>query len=403
MNQPANLPGIPVAKPWMGREEEEALARVIRSGWVTQGPEVAAFEKEFATFTGAPFACAVSSCTAALHLALLVAGVKPGDEVITVSHSFIATVNSILYCGAIPVFCDIDPATQNMDVERLEGLVTEKTRAILCVHQMGMPADLRRIVSLARARRLMVVEDAACAVGSRILNDGEWQPIGRPHGDIACFSFHPRKILTTGDGGMLTTASPAWDERFRALRQHGMSISDLARHRSSAVLFESYDDLGFNYRMTDLEAAVGRVQLRRLPEMIERRRLQAWRYIRDLAPSMGFAIQKEPEWAQSNRQSFSLRLPDGWDQRRVMEFLQSRGVASRRGVMCAHREPGLSSRPWQCEKRRACACGPGECEALRHSEEAQDRTILLPLYNEMTDEEQDRVIAALLDFPGGLL
>src|SRR5262245_1718886 len=190
---------IPITAPWLDEQELAAVARPLKSGWLTQGPEVAAFEKEFAEWVGAAHACAVSNCTTALHLALLALGVGPGDEVITVSHSYIATATSIRYCGATPVFIDIEPATLNMDPTVIEAAITPRTRAILCVHQIGMPCDLGAILPAAHARGIPVIEDAACAIGSEILWAGEWLRIGRPLGDIACFSFHPRKVITTGD------------------------------------------------------------------------------------------------------------------------------------------------------------------------------------------------------------
>ena len=254
---------IPIIKPLMDEREAEAARRVILSGWITQGPEVAAFEKEFAAFTGAEHAVAVSNCTTALHLALLAAGIKAGDEVITVSHSFIATANVIRYCGATPVFVDVDPVNFNIEPERIEAAIRPNTRAILCVHQMGMPCDLAAIVKIARNRGLVVIEDAACAIGSEVLWDGQWEKIGKAHGDIACFSFHPRKIMSTGDGGMITTNNKDWAARCRLLRQHGMSVPDTVRHGSSKVIFESYPIVGYNYRMTDIQAAVGREQIGR--------------------------------------------------------------------------------------------------------------------------------------------
>jgi dTDP-4-amino-4,6-dideoxygalactose transaminase len=376
----ATAPVIPIAKPQLDEREVDAVRRVILSGWVTQGPEVAAFEREFAEFVGAPHAVAVSNCTTALHLALLAAGVGAGDEVITVSHSFIATANAVRYCGATPVFVDIDPQTFNMDPDRLTAAITPRTRAILCVHQLGMPADLGRIVEIGRVAGIPVIEDAACAIGSEILWNGRWERIGRPHADIACFSFHPRKIMTTGDGGMLTTANPEWDRQFRLWRQHSMSVPDTVRHGAQQVIFETYPELGYNYRMTDLQAAVGRVQLSRVPDIIVQRRNLAARYHAALARIPGLQPPLEPPWARSNWQSYCVLLPEAVDQRAVMQAMLDAGISTRRGVMCAHRELPYAD----------AAATP-----LPNSERVQDSGIILPLHAAVTDEDVSMIADVL--------
>jgi len=375
---------IPIPRPCMDDREEEAACRAIRSGWITQGPEVARFERAFASAVNAPFACAVSSCTAALHLALLALGVSEGDHVITVSHSFIATANAIRYCGATPVFVDIQRSSYNIDPEKLEGSITPRTRAILCVHQMGMPCDMAAILDIAARHGLAVVEDAACAAGSTILHNGRWEPVGRPHGDIACFSFHPRKVITTGEGGMLSTARPGYDASFRLRRQHSMSVPDTVRHGSREVVFESYTRLGFNYRMTDLAAAIGSVQLERLPEIIARRRALAELYCKFLADVEGLGVPHEPPWPRGNWQSYCVRLPAFAGQRRVMQYMLDRGISTRRGIMCSHLEPTWTGHAW--------IAGAG---GLDISETAQRECILLPLFPGLTEVEQQQVVITL--------
>ncbi len=376
---------IPIAKPYLDQRESDAVGRVIATGWITQGPEIAAFEREFAECVGAEFACAVSNCTTGLHLALLAAGVGPGDEVITVSHSFIATSNCIRYCGATPVFVDISPETYNIRPEAIMEAITPATRAIICVHQMGMPCDLAKVLVVARRYGIPLIEDAACAIGSQIFWNGKWESIGSPHGDAACFSFHPRKILTTGDGGMITTRHRQWDEQFRLMRQHGMSVPDTVRHGSSRVIFEKYPELGYNYRMTDIQGAIGREQLKRLPVLIARRRQLAERYAELLEGLEGVSVPQEPEWARSNWQSYCCRLEEWISQVDVMQALLDRGIASRRGIMCAHKEGAYGDLQWRSES------------LLEESVKAQEQCLLLPLFHQLSDADQIFIAAELRD------
>lgn len=375
---------IPIAKPVLDEREADAARRTILSGWITQGPEVAAFEREFAVYTGAPHACAVSNCTTALHLALLAAGIKRNDEVITVSHTYIATANAILHCGGIPVFVDIAPGTFNIDPALVEAAITPLTRAILCVHQVGMPCDLTRLSAIATKHSIPLIEDAACAIGSEVYWNGLWERIGKPHGDAACFSFHPRKVISTGDGGMLTTRHESWDAKFRSWRQHSMSVSDRARHSSMRVIFENYPETGFNYRMTDIQAAVGREQLKRLPDIVAGRRQIAKKYCGLLDGVPGIHCPQEPAWARTNWQSFCVTLSEHCNQIATMQALLDQGIATRRGIMCTHREAAYN-------KVRARLGS-----SLAASERAQDRGLILPLFPQMTDKEVETVASGLI-------
>ena len=395
---------IPIVRLALGDAEVEATGRVIRSGWIAQGPEVAAFERELAAAVGAPCAVAVSSCTVALELCLRVAGVRPGDDVATVSHSFIATANAVVAVGARPIFVDVQADTYNMDPAALARAITPRTRAILCVHQMGFPCDLPAVLAIARPRGLPVIEDAACAIGSEIRIDGDWQRIGRPHGLMACFSFHPRKLITTGDGGMITASDPSLAEHLRLLRQHAMLVPSTARHDSRQVTLETFSEPAFNFRMTDLQAAVGRPQLARLPAIIAERRALAARYAKALADHPLLAPPSEPPWARGNWQSYpmTLRPGGGMSQIEIMQFLLDRGVASRRGIGNAHAEPAYVKAAWSCGPQDCdpAAHAAGRCLRLPVSERARDNTILLPLFHGMSPAEQDHVVASLRALPG---
>jgi perosamine synthetase len=374
-----NRPMIPVARPYVGAEEEEAVVQVLRSGWLSQGQRVAEFEREFAQYVGAKHAVAVSSCTTALHLGFVAAGIGSGDEVLCPSLSFIATANSIRYVGATPVFVDIDPVTFNLDPGRIEEAITPRTRAILVVHQIGLPAALAEITEIANRRNLLVIEDAACAIGSSYRG----QRIGMPHSFLACFSFHPRKILTTGEGGMVTTSDEKVATRIRHLRQHAMNTSDLTRHQSQKVVLESYDEVGYNFRMTDMQAAVGLVQLRRVDGFIARRRALAQRYSESLE-RLGWLIPpSEPQGSGHNFQSYMARLikdaPVSRDD--LMQRLLDRGISTRRGIMATHRELPYQNQRWD--------------RTLPQTNAVTEECIILPLFHEMTEADQDFVVASI--------
>jgi dTDP-4-amino-4,6-dideoxygalactose transaminase len=370
---------IPVARPSIGEAEERAVLEVLRSGWITQGPRVAEFESAFSAYLGCRHAVAVSSCTTALQLALLAQGIGPDDEVICPSLSFIATANSIASTGATPVFCDIDLATYNLDPALVEMQITDRTRAILVVHQIGLPAEMNALAQVAGHYGIPIIEDAACAIGSAY----EGNLIGRPIGRMACFSFHPRKILTTGEGGMITTDEDELAERLRRLRQHAMSLSDVARHNARTIATETYDEVGYNYRMTDMQAAIGLAQLGRLPDFLQRRRALAARYTEAFTLLPWLECPAVPANCQHNYQSYMLRIVAGSQAERdcIMQDLLEQNISTRRAIMAIHREAPYRSARWE--------------NSLPNTDCATETGFILPLFHQMTEEEQDRVIDAI--------
>jgi perosamine synthetase len=366
---------IPIAKPYLTKKEAKAAYDTILTGWITQGPRVAEFEQKFAAYTGAAYAVAVSNCTTALHLAMIVAGVGPGDEVICPSMSYIATANAIKYTGAIPVFAEINPANYNLDIHDTAKKINSKTKAILLVHQIGMPADIDAFKELASKHHIKLIEDAACAAGSSY----KGSKIGS-HSELVCFSFHPRKVISTGDGGMITTNNEAYYNRIKLLRQHGMSVNDRTRHESSRIIFEDHLEVGYNYRLTDIQASVGIQQLEKIDWIIGKRRKIANRYHKAFKGIAGIQLPLEKKGYFSNYQSYSIYLKDDCPHSRndIMQKMLDSGISTRRGIMTSHRETAYKE----------------ECAGLSLpvSEKSCDRSIILPLYVPMKDEDIEKVI-----------
>jgi perosamine synthetase len=367
---------VPITKPALTDEEARAPYESIKSGWVTQGPKVAEFEKAVAAYVGAKHGVATTSCTTGLHLALATIGVGPGDEVIVPSFTFIASANAILYTGATVVFCEIDPRTFNADPADIERRITKKTKAIMPVDQIGLGCDIDAVNDLAKGHGIDVVEDAAPTIGATYK--------GRRVGSNAhqtVFSFHPRKVITTGEGGMITTDDDALAEKARKLRAHAMSVSDLDRHKADRPILEEYHELGFNYRMTDIQASIGLVQIRRLDELLRIRVAKADRYGRELADLKDVRTPYTPSWATHTYQSYCLDLAPSVDRDDLMARLLRRGVATRRGVMASHLEKVYRDRVGKV--------------SLPITEQKARSTMLIPLFATMTDDEQSYVIESL--------
>lgn len=379
-NKTGNLT-VPVTKPWFDENEEQAVLQVLRSGWVTQGSKVAEFEQIFADYVGVKYAIAVSSATTALFLSLYVYGIGSDDEVIVPSFSFIASANVIVHVGAKPIFVDIDPDTYNLNPTKVEQAITSKTKAILCVDQVGLPCDLDSLKKIAKKHKLFLIEDAACALGSVYK--------GRRIGSICeltCFSFHPRKLITTGDGGIITTNNKKLTDRLKLLRHQGMGVSDVARHKSKKIIHENYPEVGFNFRLTDIQAAVGIEQMKKLDRILEKRAKLAEKYNQVFQNHPIIRTPFVPQGFVHNYQTYIVRILKNKKITRdhLMQKLLDVGISSRRGVMASHLE-----KPYRKLVGKII---------LPDTEIATDQTLLLPLYPQMTQEEQDYVISNVLNF-----
>lgn len=381
---------IPITKPFFGQEELRAVQLPLESGWVVQGPHVEAFEQKFAAYTGALEAVATSSCTTALQIAVAALEVKPGDEVIVPAFTWISTANVVEAVGAKPVFCDVDLSTFNVDAAAIEPLITERTVGLLPVHLFGLPAPIDDVLALARKHGLWVVEDCACSLGGwyRGRHTGNF-------GEFGCFSFHPRKSITTGEGGMITTQRDDLSTLARSLRDHGASRSDLQRHTGDgAFLLSEYDHLGFNYRMTDIQGALGSAQMDRVDALLGARRERAARYDELLADLEWLATPAVPDDCVHGYQSYvclfrperpTLANVDRLHTQRnaLMAELEGAGIATRQGTHSPVLA-GLYARRYRLK--------PGD---YPNSVLADRLSIALPLYPQMTDDEQDAVVAAL--------
>jgi perosamine synthetase len=366
---------IPLLKPWIGEEECTAAREAILSGWLSLGAKVAEFEKQVAEYVGANHGVATNAATSSLHLALLVSGIQPDDEVIVPAHTCMATTNSICHAGATPVFCDINPDTFNMDPEHVEQLVGHKTRAIMVVHQIGLPADLHALMEIGKRHELKVVEDAATAIGAKYKGRrlGGWN-------NPTCFSFHPRKMITTGEGGMLMLEDREKTERAQILRSAGASISDLVRHQAKGILQQQYFEVGYNYRLTDIQAAIGLVQMQKISSILEQRAKQASFYTAELSPLEEIQTPHVPEYAEPAWSSYCIKLRPGSKVNRdtLLRRLSEWGISCRRGIQPLYKEPYFVSK------------SQGVC--LPATEDAAENTMFIPIFPGLTVEQLKYIV-----------
>lgn len=372
---------IPISLPSTGEEEWQALRESIMSGWLTQGPKVAEFEQRFAEMHDVKHAIATTSCTTGLHLALMAMGVGPGDEVIVPAFTWVATANVVLYCGAIPVFVDVDPVSFNMDPAQVAAKITSKTKAVIPVHLFGLCADVDAIRA-AIPEHVKILEDAACAAGAmyRGAKAGSL-------GDAGVFSFHPRKSITTGEGGMVTTNDDSLAEHMNMMRNHGAAISEEQRHHGPhPYLLPEFNLLGYNYRMTDLQGAVGLVQLAKLEKFIQERAYWAAWYREQLADVDWLRCPEEPEEGRHAWQAFVVRVnPEKAPKSRneIMDELQLRGVATRPGTHAVHML-GLY--------RDRFGIQAGDFPMAR---DCDANTMAIPLHNRMNENDFVMVVKAI--------
>jgi len=378
---PAAKKFIVFGRPSLGKEEIREVTEVIRSTWIGTGPKTHEFERAFADYVGAKHAVGVNSCTSALHLSLIAAGVKPGDEVITTAMSFVATSNVILHVGATPVFVDVDPATLNIDVKQIERKVTKRTRALLPVHFGGLACDMDKIRAIARRHKLVVIEDAAHALGAR--HDGK--PIGKP-GDMICFSFYPNKSITTGEGGMVTSDRDDWDELIRVWRLHGLDRDAWRRYQTSELLLSYGVVPGFKNNMIDLQAAMGLCQLRKLEKFMRLREKYAAHYDAAFKNMPEIALQPRPKPSAKERHGLHLYLLMlNWeelavDRDQIVRALRAENIGAAIHYLAIHLHPYY---------RKHLGHRAGE---FPEAEAASRRVISLPLSPAMSEDEVEAVI-----------